>query len=243
MKVLLLLCLTIASIFSVQAQYCSTKKGATAYYTTLDEKGKTLKDTMSVVEVLDKGDRLIIKQVAYGDSYDAAAVREGEDVVHYIYYKNQDLTEVVMLDGELEDDPIKQSIYSRYSSEQKAEAEREYQQYAKAIHAEGRISVPLKTDAQKGEKIPECSYLYKAGAMKMKAFLKGKYGGRETVQTPAGTFDCIKISCEMKGKVMLFSQTEYGNEWYAEGVGLVKSEVVTKKGKVLSTQILEALVP
>lgn len=36
--------------------------------------------------------------------------------------------------------------------------------------------------------------------MTMKASLKGKYKGRETIHTPAGDFDCIKIYTEQKGK-------------------------------------------
>lgn len=67
--------------------------------------------------------------------------------------------------------------------------------------------------------------------MTMKASLKGKYKGRETIHTPAGDFDCIKIYTEQKGKVMFISETEYSIDWYAKNIGLVKSETITKKGE------------
>ena len=71
--------------------------------------------------------------------------------------------------------------------------------------------------------------------------LKGKYKGRETIHTPAGDFDCIKIYTEQKGKVMFISETEYSIDWYAKNIGLVKSETITKKGKVISTTLLYAI--
>lgn len=55
--------------------------------------------------------------------------------------------------------------------------------------------------------------------MTMKASLKGKYKGRETIHTPAGDFDCIKIYTEQKGKVMFISETEYSIDWYAKILG------------------------
>lgn len=187
-KILVLLCF-ILYIISAHAQYCSIKKGRTAYYVTTEVKeGKTLKDTMCIADVVDKGDRLIIREDAFGEHYDSLSIKSGINRLFYIYHKSQDMTEVILLDGK---------------------SEYEYQKYSKNIYAEGRISIPLKDHVQNGDDIPQCNFLQKSGPMTMKASLKGKYKGRETIHTPAGDFDCIKIYTEQKGKVMFISETEY----------------------------------
>ena len=86
----------------------------------------------------------------------------------------------------------------------------------KFSHCEGRISIPLKENANIGEKIPPCSYSQKTGIINMKASLKGKYLGRDNIHTPSGNYDCIKIYTESKGKIMFVSESEYSIDWYAK---------------------------
>ena len=87
-KILVLLCF-ILYIISAHAQYCSIKKGRTAYYVTTEVKeGKTLKDTMYIADVVDKGDRLIIREDAFGDHYDSLNIKIGTNITFYIYYQN-----------------------------------------------------------------------------------------------------------------------------------------------------------
>ena len=151
-KILVLLCF-ILYIISAHAQYCSIKKGRTAYYVTTEVKeGKTLKDTMCIADVVDKGDRLIIREDAFGEHYDSLSIKSGINRLFYIYHKRQDMTEVILLDGK---------------------SEYEYQKYSKNIYAEGRISIPLKDHVQNGDDIPQCNFLQKSGPMTMKASLKG----------------------------------------------------------------------
>ncbi|MGM0550782.1 MAG: hypothetical protein ACQESW_06855 [Bacteroidota bacterium] len=52
-------------------------------------------------------------------------------------------------------------------------------------------------------------------------------GNRETLTTPAGTFDCIKIKQDVVTKTG-FTITLQTVQWYAEGVGVVKSETYRK---------------
>ncbi|NNK88761.1 MAG: hypothetical protein HKO90_10795 [Flavobacteriaceae bacterium] len=59
-----------------------------------------------------------------------------------------------------------------------------------------------------------------------------KVEGREQLTTPAGTFDCIVILQKVSTK-MLLKTVGYSKEWYAEGIGLVKSESFNKNMKLL----------
>jgi hypothetical protein len=64
-----------------------------------------------------------------------------------------------------------------------------------------------------------------------------KVEAQESVTTPAGTFDCLKITSNFKTKTMgtrEFTQAQ----WYAKGVGMVKSETYDKKGKLANRQLL-----
>ena len=61
-----------------------------------------------------------------------------------------------------------------------------------------------------------------------------KVDALEKVTTPAGTFDCIKVSYDTFTK-MAFIKTEGRTvEWYAADIGVVRSEYYDKKGKVTS---------
>ena len=64
-----------------------------------------------------------------------------------------------------------------------------------------------------------------------------KVEGFEKIITPAGTFDCVKISYDMEMK-MIFKVKASGIQWFSKGVGVVKSENYNKKGKLESTQMI-----
>ena len=55
---------------------------------------------------------------------------------------------------------------------------------------------------------------------------------REELATSAGTFDCIVLSQTIYTKMMM-KITASSKEWYAENVGMVRSESYNKKGKLM----------
>lgn len=64
-----------------------------------------------------------------------------------------------------------------------------------------------------------------------------KVEGFESVTTPAGTFDCVKITYDLEAKVM-FKVNMSCKQWYAKNVGAVKTENYDKKGKLESSQMI-----
>jgi hypothetical protein len=66
----------------------------------------------------------------------------------------------------------------------------------------------------------------------------------ESMNTPAGTFNCMKLSYDTEslvkalgiGKPRLYKSTE----WLAEGIGLVRSEAYDEKGRLMSYTLLTA---
>jgi hypothetical protein len=62
----------------------------------------------------------------------------------------------------------------------------------------------------------------------------------ENLTTPAGTFECYKISSDVETK-MIFTANASVIEWYSKEVGMVRSETYDKNGKLSSYSVLETL--
>ncbi len=61
---------------------------------------------------------------------------------------------------------------------------------------------------------------------------------KETVTTPAGTFDCYVITESTTSKIMGATQEMNNKLWLAEGVGMVKQESYKKNGNLISSMEL-----
>lgn len=66
-----------------------------------------------------------------------------------------------------------------------------------------------------------------------------KVAGKESITTPAGTFECFKITSNSTFKSIVTAQFST-TDWLAPRVGIVKSEVYNKNGKLLSYSILSS---
>jgi hypothetical protein len=69
--------------------------------------------------------------------------------------------------------------------------------------------------------------------MNMKtAITDRKVLAKETITTPAGTFDCFVLTQTMNLKSMAANQSRTSKQWVSEGVGVVKTEDYNRKGKL-----------
>lgn len=68
-----------------------------------------------------------------------------------------------------------------------------------------------------------------------------KVTARESVTTPAGTFDCHVLSQHEESRVMGIKVTGDSKAWYSKGVGLVRSESYNKKGALTGYMLLTQL--
>lgn len=67
--------------------------------------------------------------------------------------------------------------------------------------------------------------------------------GRETVSTDAGAFDCWRISEDIVVSVLLFKKRTTVVSWYADRVGLVRSESHRPRGEMSVTTLAEITYP
>ena len=67
-----------------------------------------------------------------------------------------------------------------------------------------------------------------------------KVEASEKITTPAGSFDCFKISYDVETKMMFKIQTK-GIDWVAKEVGVVRSETYDSKGKLVGYNVLSSI--
>ena len=63
---------------------------------------------------------------------------------------------------------------------------------------------------------------------------------KESIRTPAGTYDCYVLYSENRSKMMMANQVYPSRVWLAEGVGMVKQETYKKNGDLMSSTLLTA---
>ncbi|WP_430424108.1 hypothetical protein [Maribacter litoralis] len=63
---------------------------------------------------------------------------------------------------------------------------------------------------------------------------------KESVTTPAGTYDCFVLYSENRSKMMMANQVYPSRVWLAEGIGMVKQETYKKNGDLMSSTMLTA---
>ncbi len=89
----------------------------------------------------------------------------------------------------------------------------------------------------KGQELPDAYTNIKAGMQGVAivnmtiASTNRKVEDQELLQTPAGNFDCYRISYDLSIKTLI-KKTYRVVEWYAKGAGMVRSETYDQKGKM-----------
>lgn len=63
----------------------------------------------------------------------------------------------------------------------------------------------------------------------------------EAVTTPAGTFQCIKMTETGKNKIMFSTKEFHIISWYAKGIGIVKQLIYDKEDRLLRSVVLTDL--
>lgn len=224
MKLQVLQFMLIASLFAptVQSQDCKAyiphQEGTTMEITSYDKKGKStgiVKQEITKIEFIEGSTKYFMNQVVYDE--------KGEEQIS---------TEVVF--------KCKDNVFyldmNNYIPQESLEA---YQNMDLKITA-SEIDIPA--NLSPGQKLNDGNVTIDiSGDMPMNLSMRIDIVNRkvlalESVTTPAGIFDCVKISQDVISKFG-FTVTLNSIEWYAVGVGAVKSETY-KKGKLIGSTAL-----
>lgn len=233
MKKMLLAIVALLACHTMQAQYFCTTQGTELHYVNYDEAGQSLSnETVTVYNVVKNASgesaQYLAKIVAnktknntsytlYNWNYDGNVTTCQEDLMYGPYIKS-------------DSDPAKYDSKAR-------------QAMAEELKLKGDNSFTIKKHASAGESIPDRTYSLISNMLKNEINISGAaYMGEEKVSTTAGKFDCIKISYLKRTKIVLKTETVRVTEWYAEGIGLVKSESYNTKGEPDGKTILVKIV-
>ncbi len=98
-------------------------------------------------------------------------------------------------------------------------------------------NVELPNDLQVGQSLKDANMNMEInmGGMAMNMgidMINRKVDKKESITTPAGTFDCFAISYDSEMKMGMKIKFKI-KEWIAEGVGVVKNESYNKNGKLM----------
>lgn len=233
MKKMLLAIVALLVCHTMQAQYFCTTQGTELHYVNYDEAGQSLSnETVTVYNVVKNASGESAQYLAkivtnktknntsytlYNWNYDGNVTTCQEDLMYGPYIKS-------------DSDPAKYDSKAR-------------QAMAEELKLKGDNSFTIKKHASAGESIPDRTYSLISNMLKNEINISGAaYMGEEKVSTTAGKFDCIKISYLKRTKIVLKTETVRVTEWYAEGIGLVKSESYNTKGEPDGKTILVKIV-
>lgn len=233
MKKMLLAIVALLVCHTMQAQYFCTTQGTELHYVNYDEAGQSLSnETVTVYNVVKNASGESAQYLAkivtnktknntsytlYNWNYDGNVTTCQEDLMYGPYIKS-------------DSDPAKYDSKAR-------------QAMAEELKLKGDNSFTIKKHASAGESIPDRTYSLIFNMLKNEINISGAaYMGEEKVSTTAGKFDCIKISYLKRTKIVLKTETVRVTEWYAEGIGLVKSESYNTKGEPDGKTILVKIV-
>lgn len=215
------------------AQYFCTQNGTELHYVNYDEAGQSISNvTTTVKNVVNEGGKTLAdyyskivtnktkNNTSYSLtqwSYDGGNTICAEDLMYGLYISS-------------DSDPANYGPKAKMALQE----DRKFK---------GDNSFMLSDNAKAGESIPDRSYQLILNMLKNEVNISGAaYMGNETVGTTAGKFDCIKISYLKRTKIVLKSTTLRVTEWYAKGVGLVKSEAFDTKGNPYGKTLLTKIV-
>ena len=151
-------------------------------------------------------EEIVVSYTLYNWTYDGAVTTCTEDLMYGPYIDS-------------DSDP------ARYDTAARLE-------WLEKLKFKGDNSFAIKDGAKAGENLPDRKFQWIRNMLKNDVSISGvSYMGTELVHTRAGKFDCVKISYLKRTKVILKTTTLRVNEWYAEGVGLVKSESFNMDGE------------
>ena len=210
--------------------YIWFKKGASMTFEGKDGKGKNVyQSKMNVINVTTKGD-VTIGEVQMTDDK-----------------KNEFTMEFKCTDDKLYMDfasAIKQAM-----AKSSPEAPTDAVDNLEMNFSDGFMSFPK--NMQPGQDLDDATFTMKtnSGGMGMQmtsSVVNRKVVAKESVTTPAGTFDCVKVTGTRKttarilGKDRNMGKPLVETVWFAPGIGTVKQENYTENGKLESTnQLIE----
>ncbi len=94
-----------------------------------------------------------------------------------------------------------------------------------------------------GDRLPDASFTMETKGMPMTMKMtmnktSRSVDGKETITTPAGTFECLKITETMESKIMMANTSFNTITYLAEDYGAVRTETYRSNGKLMGYTVM-----
>lgn len=231
-KLFIIIVMGVMVVFGVKAQECNPilflKEGNVLEYVNYDKKGKEISTTVHETIAVDKQpDRIeailkgTVKEVKGKDDYSMeykATCREG--IISIEMARFFDSSKLMEYD---EEDFV-------------VEVDGSVLEFPR-----GMVAGDILNDGSITVRVAKESFTIITIIMDVK---NRKVHAKESVTTPAGTFNCQKVTFDFYTKFGIFKLYGSGTEWYQDDKVLVRSESYNKKGKLIGytelTNIVES---
>ena len=223
MKKFLMMVSALFVCHAMQAQYfCSTPK-AELYYVNYDEAGQSVADVTAYVQNVDKSDARIFTDYLFKHVTTKSKNNTSYSLVRWTYENGKTKCAEDLMYGLYLADNMDPARYDETARMKMLDQHK----------FKGDNTFFIADNAKAGEELPERFYQIAENLVKKSVSITGvTYMGNEQISTTAGKFNCIKISYLKRTKVVVKTTTSRVIEWYAKGIGLVKSETYDMDGKI-----------
>lgn len=124
-------------------------------------------------------------------------------------------------------------------------------------HDEIRIEISgedfnIPFDAFEGEKLPGAKLICRFvtdgieddydALPKIKCTVSGRVLPQQRIATPAGEFDCTVVRMTTKVGMLFFNETQHIVYYFAPGIGVVRTDEVTRSGEIITYSLLDRIV-
>lgn len=242
MKKILTLALMLTAAVCTYAQLAPTTAGKVLTYSDVKTGEQSYNHTItSTVESVVTEERTTT--VTINNHTETGTLQTVPDSRTYYMYDDdaETPTTVVMMTADEMKELIVTSIREQIASSGQFVSEDDLNQIIRQLRPTGKLQLVIDPNAAVDSKIPNSSIRMSMEMMTMAMHISGgKFLGHEEITTPAGTFNCAKIS--YISKVNMGPQSEKINTtaWFAPGIGLVKEEGRIR-GELVSEQTLTSI--
>ena len=227
------------AFFAANAQYVCLEKGTVLTYnrTLTDENGKTDTSelTSTVIEAEKAADGVVNVRIETVAPIPGTVMGKTTEYSEASFNPNDSTTAIIVAGEEDSKQSIVDMIKAQVEGAGQVITDDQLNEIKNHISVKGELILvlsPWMTPETKFKnqtltltmKSPEGSSIIKINLWEIKVL------GRETITVPAGTFDCLKVSYLQRTSAGGNIMKMYCTEWYADGIGEVKSEMSDSKG-------------
>lgn len=234
MKKIFTLAFLAGGVMTASAQLIATTPGTVLTYectAKTDDGDKTFEEVSTLKDAVKADDGVV--SYTFEDVAPTPGSLVGKTTTYSYYTFNPaDNTTTVLLSGE---EQTKAEFIEMVKQQAEAEgtilSDSQIDEIEKSIKVKGELKLSLNPATPAGTKAKNQSVRLHLGPTVITTNLwENVVVGQESVTVPAGTFDCMKVTFLQRQSAGGEVSKSYYTQWYAEGIGAVRTEISEKKG-------------